>query len=99
MDVTSGDPTRSPESKVYPTWWPDEKIRVQRAADQVTEIVAQLSKTGPVEVVVSRQGDGSGLARTQRRCDTLRQLALGQPRLILLQAADEAQQFPLIRAP
>jgi subtilisin family serine protease len=61
MDVTSGDPTRSPESKVYPAWWPDEKIRVQRAADQVTEIVEQLSKTGPVEVVVSRQGDDGGL--------------------------------------
>lgn len=64
MDVTSGDPTRSPESKVYPAWWPDEKIRVQRAADQVTEIVEQLSKTGPVEVVVSRQGDDGGFSAT-----------------------------------
>jgi subtilisin family serine protease len=61
-DKISGEPTRVPDSKAYPPWWDDEKVRVRRAAEQVGQIVDQLGKVGPVEVVVARPKDDGGLA-------------------------------------
>lgn len=58
-----GDITWSADSGPYPPWWPDEKVRVERAGDQVAAIVTALGGDEIVGVVVPKVTD-AGLTET-----------------------------------